>query len=96
MTENIALADQHRFWLAASNGDCETIRLLAMKGVDIEARNSEGYTAFNLATKNGHSKAAWTLLAAKEMQFARRLGVDPAEFYKLPENNQKSSKKKTA
>lgn len=85
---------QNRLWNAAKAGDCKTIRMLAMGGVDIDARNEEGFTAFNLATAAGHSEAAMALLAAREMQYARHIGVDPAEFYKV--EKKPDSKKKRA
>lgn len=80
---------QQKLWDAAERGDCGTIRLLAMAGVDIEARNEDGFTAFNLATAKGHSDAAMTLIAAKEMQYARSIGEDPAVFYKVGEGRAK-------
>lgn len=84
---------QEKLWQAAANGDCKTIRILAMSEVDIDARNEEGFTAFNLATQSGHADAAMAILAAREMRFARDLGVDPAEFYKAekPKAEQKKS-----
>ncbi|PJB71619.1 MAG: ankyrin repeat domain-containing protein [Alphaproteobacteria bacterium CG_4_9_14_3_um_filter_47_13] len=72
-----------RLWRAAEVGDCKTIRLLAMEGIDIDARNEDGFTAFNIATQNNHSDAAMTILAAREMQFAQDLGEEPAAFYKI-------------
>lgn len=72
---------QQKLWAAAAAGDCGAIRVLAVEGVDIDARNEDGFTAFNLATQRGHANAAMTILAAREMQFARRLGQDPAEFF---------------
>ncbi len=80
---------QNRLWIAAANGDCKTIRVLTMSGVDIDARNAEGFTAFNVATQHGHSEAATTILAAREMQFAQKLGEDPAEFYQVKTEGQK-------
>lgn len=76
---------EQKLWDAASKGDCQAIRILAMEGVDINARNEDGFTAFSLATANGHADAAMTILAAREMQFARQLGEDPAEFFKIKE-----------
>ena len=73
-----------RLWKAAALGDCKTIRMLAMGGAGIDARNEDGFTAFNIATQNGHSDAAMAILAAREMRYAKELGVDPAEFYKVP------------
>lgn len=82
---------QNRLWIAAAAGDCKTIRVLAMSGVDMDARNEDGFTAFNVATQHGHSDAATTILAAREMQFAQNLGEDPAEFYQVKAGEKKSA-----
>ncbi len=74
---------QQWLWKAAREGDCEKIRILAVHGVDIDARNEDGFTAFNIATEHGHADAAMTILAAREMNYARSIGEDPAAFYGL-------------
>lgn len=73
---------QEELWTAAKDGDCGAIRRLVMKGVDIEAKDRLGRTAFNIATQYGHSNAAMTILAAKELKFMMELGLDPEEIGK--------------
>ncbi len=87
---------EEKLWKAAARGDCQTIRMLAVTGVDIDARNEDGFTAFNIATQNGHSEAATTILAAREMQYARSIGVDPAELYGSKNSKDIQNKKKSA
>jgi ankyrin repeat protein len=67
---------QKKLWEAASKGDSAMIRILAMGGVDLDAPNDEGFTAFSLATRNNHADAAMTILAAREMQYLRSIGAD--------------------
>jgi ankyrin repeat protein len=46
--------------LAARDGRLETVKLLASKGVDLNARNTLGQSAFNLAEEEGFGEiAAW-------------------------------------
>jgi hypothetical protein len=71
---------ERRLHEAAARGDCGAIRRLALCGVDIEARDENGFTAFNIATRNSRPEAALTLLAAKEAQYMRSLGVEPEDF----------------
>jgi ankyrin repeat protein len=78
-------------WRAAAKGDCATIRMLAVNGVDIDAPNDEGFTAFNIATQNGHHEAATTILAAREMAYARQLGETPEEFFGQDKAGKKSA-----
>lgn len=80
-----------RLWKAAEQGDCKTLRILAMGGADFNIRNDDGFTPFNIATQNGHSDAAMTILAAREMQFARLLGEDPVTFFTTNEAPRKSA-----
>lgn len=67
---------QERLWEAARLGDTTTIRMLAMSGqVDVNAKNDDGFDAFNLATQAGKAEAATTILAAREVQYMRELGM---------------------
>ena len=75
---------------AAAKGDCMTLRLLVINGVDVEAKNDDGFTAFNVAIQNDKVDAATVLLAAREMKFAEDLGVDPKEFYKIKEKKKQA------
>ena len=77
-------AMQQNLWAAAAAGDCAAIRMLAMGGVDIDARNDEGFTAFNIATMKGHTDAAMTILAAREFKYARQLGMTAEEYFSAP------------
>jgi hypothetical protein len=65
---------QEKLWAAAARGDSASIRILAVEGVDIDARNADGFTAYNLATQNGHFNTALTILAARNMAYAEQLG----------------------
>lgn len=72
--------------MAACVGDCAKIRLLIMSGADVDARDEEGWTAFNLATSSGQAKAATTLLAARQLSYISRMGIDAQDFYEVPAN----------
>lgn len=80
--KDIQDALQEKLWAAAEQGDCGAIRRLVMKGVDIEAKDKLGRTAFNIATQYGHSNAAMTILAAKELKYIMALGFEPEEIGK--------------
>lgn len=69
---------------AARSGDCGKIRLLVMGGADVDARDDDGWNAFNIATSAGHSQAATTLLAARQLSYINQLGVDAQDFYQAP------------
>lgn len=67
---------QQKLWDAAASGDCATIRMLAMSGqVDVTVKNDDGFDAFNIATQAGKAEAATTILAAREVQYMRDLGM---------------------
>jgi ankyrin repeat protein len=72
---------QEKLWRAAIRGDCHAIRLLAANGVDIDARNEDGFTAFNLASQHNQLEAQKTILAARDMQYAMKLGIEPAVYF---------------
>ncbi len=69
---------------AARSGDCAKIRLLVMSGADVDARDEEGWTAFNIAAAAGKNQAATTLLAARQLAYIRKMGVDAQDFYEAP------------
>lgn len=66
-------AMQKQFWDAAARGDTGAVRMLVMAGIDIDARNADGFTAFNLATMHGHTDTALTILAGREFRFMQAL-----------------------
>jgi hypothetical protein len=76
---------QRKLWDAAARGDTPAVRMLVMAGIDIDARNGDGFTAFNLATMNGHHDTALTILAGREFRYAQALenamqdSLSPAE-----------------
>ena len=63
---------QQKLWEAAAKGDSAMIRILAMGGVDIDAPNDEGFTAFSLATRNNHADTAMTMSASARPFSVRR------------------------
>jgi hypothetical protein len=65
-----------RLWRAAMTGDSATIRILAMKGIDLDARNKDNCTAFELAQRYNHPSTAKAILAAREFQFLRKIGIE--------------------
>lgn len=70
-------AQEKALWVAAKSGDCGRIRLLVMEGVDLDARDSQGRTALNIATQYNQQAVIKTLLAAKEMRRMAALGELP-------------------
>src|SRR5690606_13622410 len=68
---------QIALWQAAMAGDCYAIRMLVMEGVDLEARDAQGRTAFNIATQYNQQNALKTLLAAREMKRMAKIGDLP-------------------
>jgi ankyrin repeat protein len=57
---------QGAFWTvlmrAASSGDIETVRRLALDGVEVNAQSPNGTTPLIAAVKNGHSETAFELI----------------------------------
>ena len=72
---------QERLWRAVEAGDYRAIRTTIMNGADIDARDEQGRTAFQIATQRGDSEAAWILLAARELKFNMQLGMKPEEIF---------------
>jgi len=66
-----------QLWVAARMGDCATIRVLVVEGVDLEARDMDGRTALNIATQYNQKEAQKTLLAAREMRRMAAMGDLP-------------------
>ena len=65
-------------WFAAAEaGDNATIRALIVAGADLDARDAQERTAFNIASQNRHTDVMTTLLAARQMAFVKRIGFDP-------------------
>ncbi len=69
---------EQQLWDAAGRGDSATVRMLVLKGVDLNARNEDGFTAYNLATQKGHVNTALTILAARNVAYETRLGFTPS------------------
>lgn len=68
-------------WHAAKAGDSYAIRLLVMDGVDLDARDTLGRTALNIATQFNQKDAIKTLLAAKEMRRMAMLDELPSSAF---------------
>jgi hypothetical protein len=66
---------------AAGAGDCTTIRVLVMEGVDMDARDEGGRTALNIATQYSQKGAIKTLLAAREMRRMASRGEFPESVF---------------
>jgi ankyrin repeat protein len=64
-----------KLWLAARTGDDATIRQLAAAGVDLDTRDPEDRTAFNIATQHGLHRTAQTILDARRMQYFMSLAA---------------------
>lgn len=68
---------------AAFYGDCALIRRLVMQGVDLDARDGAGRTAFHIASQYANHDAMKTLLSAREMRRMAKLGDLPdTKFYR--------------
>ena len=94
MAEGVNTRAMHeRLWRAAERGDAQTIRYLFIEGVNLDAPNDDGFTAFNLATQNGHHDVAMVILAAREMQFAQGTGENPGTFFGIEGGVKKSGRK---
>ena len=89
--DNVMLLQQ-KLWDAAARGDNAMVRILAAGGVDLNARNEDGFTAYNLATQNGHFNTALVILAARDLAYEAKLGFAPA----IARNDDESSKRKSA
>src|ERR1700761_3615431 len=63
-------------WEAARTGDSATIRVLALKGVDLDARNGEDCTALHIARNHNHTSTVRAILAAREFQYLQKVGVE--------------------
>lgn len=65
-----------RLWTAAETGDSATVRILAMKGVDLDACNENGLNAYTLAHMNNHYSTAKAIQAGREFQYLKRVGIE--------------------
>lgn len=75
----VANVDQQSaaWFRAAATGDTATMRDLIVRGIDIEMRDADERTALNIASQYGHTDAMTTILAARQMQFLKSIGIDP-------------------
>ncbi len=76
ITESQDKAVLDALWEAAKTGDSATIRVLALKGVDLDARNEEDYTALHLARRHNHPSTVRAILAAREFQYLQKVGAE--------------------
>lgn len=71
---------------AATAGDSATVRQMALSGVDVDARDEDGFTAYNLATMRGHADTAKTILALRDFKYERQaLGMTPETYLSRPQ-----------
>lgn len=69
--------DLKTWFKAAEFGDIATIRSLIVEGIDVNVRDPQERTAFNIASQFGHTDVMTTILAARQMDYLRQIGVDP-------------------
>lgn len=81
MIEDVAALD--RLWKAAAHGDSATIRVLAMQGIDLDARDENEQTAYMLARNHNHPSTAQAIQAAREFQYLRKVGIEIARVGNL-------------
>jgi ankyrin repeat protein len=72
--------------IASRSGHTEVVKLLLERGADIEAKNSFGYTAFDLAGMEGHKEIALLLFEAEAEQY--RDILKPPQMLKTKEQTQ--------
>lgn len=76
---------QKMLYSAAAAGDSGMVRKLALAGADLDARDEDGFTAFNIATMKGHTETAKTILAAREFKYTQALGMSAETWLARPE-----------
>jgi hypothetical protein len=62
---------------AAADGDLATVRTMIVDGFDVDCRDDQDRTAFQVAAQNMKTDVMTTILAARQMSYLRRMGVDP-------------------
>jgi hypothetical protein len=62
---------------AVAVGDTPTMRDLIVRGIDVGMRDDQERTAMNIASQYGHTDAMTTILAARQMNFLKSIGIDP-------------------
>ena len=72
------MADIADIWFkAAEDGDIGTIRSMIVQGVDVNMRDAQERTALNIASQHFHTDVMTTILAARQMDYLKSIGMDP-------------------
>lgn len=72
------MAEISNVWFnAAETGDIATIRALIVQGIDIDMRDQQERTALNIASQKSHTDVMTTILAARQMNYLKKIGLDP-------------------
>jgi hypothetical protein len=71
------MVDSESWFKAAAAGDTATIRAMVVAGIDLEMRDDQERTAFNIASQNRQTDVMTTILAARQMRFVQKIGLDP-------------------
>jgi ankyrin repeat protein len=66
----------NRLWQAAAAGDTTTIRMLAQHGVDLDAPDEDGLSAFDIATLHDCGPTARAIQAGREFQYLQKVGME--------------------
>jgi hypothetical protein len=67
---------QEKLWRCVESGNYKGIRQAIMSGADVDAKDEQGRTAFQIATQRADTEAAWIILAARDLKFKVALGLD--------------------
>lgn len=64
--------------LASGNGDTKTVKALLAQGVDVNAKDNDGFTALMFAAAEGHTETVKAFLAAgADVSYKDPEGVQP-------------------
>jgi ankyrin repeat protein len=69
--------DMNKWFEAAATGDIATIRAMIVAGVDLDQRDEQERTAFNIASQRKFTDIMTTILAARQMNYLKQIGLDP-------------------
>lgn len=73
----MAHLDQDQWFAAAAKGNIGAIRAMIVRGMDIDLRDSEERTAFDIAAQNSDTDLMTAILAGRKMRRLQQWGIDP-------------------